>query len=648
MRYTADYKFFLKQARRGIPRFALGLYKTYMHILYLTQFFCPPDGAGNTRSYEVARRWVLAGHKVTVVTSSARMPETYGVGQYRLDGIDLSVVRGTRGARDSCFRSGLRFSIAAMWRAARVDGPDVIVAETSSSSVMAPGLIASKVMAAPLVLEVRDIQIDGELNKEYGRPTISDRISNSLKRLVYRSGDHCLALGSGIKDALLSFGVLEDAITISPDGCDSSLFRVPADHGATLLEAHPYLRGGPLVVYGGAMDAAHGVSYFVHIAAAVRSIDPSIRFVICGSGPTREDIRTDALHIGVLEQNLWLIPPLPKHRMPELLSLATVLMSLFDRGQAGRPRSFSKMFDALAAGKPLVLNHGGAHVDLVESRGAGLILSPGDIETAARDLADFVRDDEALHRAGEQAAALADGRFNRDKLAGEYRALLEAVAQADPAPQRRRRRSLALKRTFDFVVAAAVLVLLSPVFLILAFIILIKMGWPILFSQVRPGLGGKPFRLSKFRTMKNTEDGAGNLLSDGERITALGRFLRRTSVDELPELFNVLKGDMSLVGPRPLLMEYLPYYDTDQERRHTVRPGMTGLAQVNGRNDLTWEEKFELDVWYVDNRSLWLDLKILCRTVWIVFTGQGVSAPGHDSMPRFDEIMARTQGAEDV
>ena len=205
-----------------------------------------------------------------------------------------------------------------------------------------------------------------------------------------------------------------------------------------------------------------------------------------------------------------------------------------------------------------------------------------------------------------------------------------------------------LKRTFDFVVAAAVLVLLSPVFLILAFIILIKMGWPILFSQVRPGLGGKPFRLSKFRTMKNTEDGAGNLLSDGERITALGRFLRRTSVDELPELFNVLKGDMSLVGPRPLLMEYLPYYDTDQERRHTVRPGMTGLAQVNGRNDLTWEEKFELDVWYVDNRSLWLDLKILCRTVWIVFTGQGVSAPGHDSMPRFDEIMARTQGAEDV
>lgn len=619
-----------------------------MHILYLTQFFCPPDGAGSTRSYEIARRWVQAGHKVTVVTSSARMPETYGVGQYRLDDIDLSVVRGVRGPRDSQFRSGLRFAIAAMWRAVRVDGPDVIVAETSSSSVMAPGLVASAVKAAPLIFEVPNIQVNGGLGSEQRRSSMLDRISNGLKRMVYRSGDHCLALESGIKDALLSYGVLEDAITVSPDGCDRSLFRVPADHGAALLETYPHLQGGPLVVYAGTLDAAHGVSYFVHIAAAVRPIDPSIRFVICGSGPAREDIRAEALHVGVLEQNLWLIPPLPKQRMPELLSAATVSMSLFDRGQAGRLKSFSKMFDALAAGKPLVLNHGGAHVDLIESRGAGLILSPDDMETAARDLAGFVRDDEALHRAGEQAAALADSRFNRDKLASQYRALLETVAQADPAPQRRRRRSLALKRIFDFVLAAVALVLLSPILVILALVIMMKMGGPVLFNQARPGLGGKPFRLFKFRTMENTDDGAGNLLPDGERMTSLGRFLRRTSLDELPELINVLKGDMSLVGPRPLLMEYLPYYDTNQARRHTVRPGMTGLAQVNGRNALTWEEKFELDVWYVDNRSLWLDVKTLCRTVWVVFTGQGVSAPGHDSMPRFDEIMARKQGAEDV
>lgn len=619
-----------------------------MHILYLTQFFCPPDGAGSTRPYEIARRWVRAGHKVTVVTSSAGMPETYGIGRYILDGLDLSVIRGARGPKASRFRSGLRFAIAAIWRVLRVDSPDVIVAETSSSSVMAPGLIASKAKAAPLILEVPHIQVDSGDGQDRRRSSVLDRLSNALKRMVYRKGDHCLALESGIKDALVLAGVSEDAITVSPDGCDRSLFRVPADHGATLLETYSHLQGGPLVVYAGTLDAAHGVSYFVRIAAAVRSIDPSIRFVICGSGPTREDIRAEALHLGALEQNLWFMPPLPKQRMPELLSAATVSMSLFDRDQVGRLKSFSKMFDALAAGKPLVLNHHGAHVDLIESRGAGLILSSDDIETAARDLADFVRDDEALHRAGEQAAALADSRFNRDKLASEYRVLLETVAQADPAPQRRRRRGLALKRVFDFVVAAVALVLLSPILLILALIILLKMGWPILFSQVRPGLGGKPFRLIKFRTMENTEDGAGSLLPDGERLTSLGRFLRRTSLDELPELINVLMGDMSLVGPRPLLMEYLPYYDADQARRHTVRPGMTGSAQVNGRNALTWEEKFELDVWYVDNRSLWLDVKILCRTAWVVVTGQGVSAPGHDSMPRFDEIMARKQGAEDI
>jgi len=619
-----------------------------MHILYLTQFFCPPDGAGSTRSYEISRRWVRAGHKVTVVTSSARMPETYGVGQYRLDDIDLSVVRGVRGPRNGQFLSGVRFAIAAMWRAVRVGSPDVIVAETSSSAVMVPGLIASKAKAAPLIFEVPDIQIDGGLSKGRRRSSRLDRMLNALKRLMYRSGDHCLALESSIKDALLSYGVAEGVITVSPDGCDSGLFRVPADHGAVLLETYPHLQGGPLVVYAGRLDAAHGVGYFVHIAAAVRAIDPAIRFLICGSGPAREEIRAEALHLGVLEQNFWFMPSLPKQRMPELLSAATVSMSLFDRSQTGRLKSFAKMFDALAAGKPLVLNHSGAHVDLVESRGAGLILSSDDIETAARDLADFVRDDEALRRAGEQAAALADSRFNRDKLASEYRALLETVAQADPAPQRRTRRGLALKRVFDFVLAVFALLVLSPVLVILALVIMMTMGWPILFSQVRPGLGGKPFRLVKFRTMENTEDGAGNLLPDGERMSALGRFLRRTSLDELPELINVLKGDMSLVGPRPLLMEYLPYYDTNQARRHTVRPGMTGLAQVNGRNALTWEEKFELDVWYVDNRSLWLDVKTLCRTVWVVITGRGVSAPGHDSMPRFDEIMARKQGAEDV
>lgn len=192
-----------------------------------------------------------------------------------------------------------------------------------------------------------------------------------------------------------------------------------------------------------------------------------------------------------------------------------------------------------------------------------------------------------------------------------------------------------IKRMLDVVVATMGLALLSPALVVIGILIRFNMGPPVLFRQVRPGLGAKPFVMYKFCTMKDARDKGGNLLPDEERLTALGRFLRATSLDELPELWNVLKGEMSLVGPRPLLMEYLSRYTPEQARRHQVKPGITGWAQVNGRNALTWEEKFELDVWYVDNWSLWLDLKILWLTVVKVVKRDGISAAGYATMPEF-------------
>lgn len=194
---------------------------------------------------------------------------------------------------------------------------------------------------------------------------------------------------------------------------------------------------------------------------------------------------------------------------------------------------------------------------------------------------------------------------------------------------------LMLKRLFDFLTALCGLVVLLPVLVILAWQIRKKLGAPILFRQTRPGLHGKPFRMIKFRTMRDAIGPDGQPRPDSERITRFGSFLRSASLDELPELWNVLKGDMSLVGPRPLLMEYLPLYSLEQARRHEVRPGVTGWAQINGRNTLSWEEKFRLDVWYVDNRSFWLDLKILALTVKKVFVREGISAAGEVTMPKF-------------
>jgi len=191
------------------------------------------------------------------------------------------------------------------------------------------------------------------------------------------------------------------------------------------------------------------------------------------------------------------------------------------------------------------------------------------------------------------------------------------------------------KRLFDLFLAIPALVVLSSVVGVITLLVRIKLGSPVLFRQQRPGLHGPPFTLYKFRTMTDARDAQGNLLPDAQRFTPLGRFLRATSLDELPELWNVLKGDMSIMGPRPLLTQYLDRYTPEQARRHEVRPGITGWAQVNGRNALSWEQKFALDVWYVDNLSLWLDLKIIALTVWKILKREGISQLGRATMEEF-------------
>lgn len=192
-----------------------------------------------------------------------------------------------------------------------------------------------------------------------------------------------------------------------------------------------------------------------------------------------------------------------------------------------------------------------------------------------------------------------------------------------------------LKRFLDIIIASIALMLLSPLYAFVAYKVKKNLGSPVLFRQVRPGLHGRPFEMIKFRTMKDAIDANGQLLPDSERLTPFGRMLRSSSLDEMPELWNVIKGDMSIVGPRPLLMEYLPLYSPEQAKRHDVRPGITGYAQVNGRNAIGWEEKFKLDTWYVENQSIWLDFKIMLKTVKKVLAKDDISAEGEATMSKF-------------
>lgn len=196
-----------------------------------------------------------------------------------------------------------------------------------------------------------------------------------------------------------------------------------------------------------------------------------------------------------------------------------------------------------------------------------------------------------------------------------------------------------MKRIMDILVSLIGLILISPLLIIISAIIVVKLGRPVFFTQDRPGLNARPFKMIKFRTMTNETDEEGHLLPNEKRMTSFGNFLRSTSLDELPELINVLKGEMSLVGPRPLLMDYIPFFTDEQNRRHRVKPGITGWAQVNGRNAIGWDEKLKLDVWYIDNQSVCLDLKILWLTILKVFKREGITHEGHAGMPRFDDYV---------
>ncbi len=205
-----------------------------------------------------------------------------------------------------------------------------------------------------------------------------------------------------------------------------------------------------------------------------------------------------------------------------------------------------------------------------------------------------------------------------------------------------------MKRILDVTISFTALILLSPLFFLIALALICVAGSPVLFRQERPGFKGRPFTIFKFRTMHQAETRVESPMSDEIRLHRLGRFLRSSSLDELPELWNVLCGDMSLVGPRPLLMKYLPLYNAKQNRRHEVRPGITGWAQIHGRNAVSWEERFDLDIWYVDHRSLWLDLKILCITFLKVLSREGISAEGHSTIPEFPGNMKQSRPDEEI
>ena len=378
-----------------------------------------------------------------------------------------------------------------------------------------------------------------------------------------------------------------------------------------------------------------GVREFAEAARMVKGRHPGAEFLLLGGldsnpGGIPEHTVRQWVDEGVLE---W--PGVVSDMKGCLARTSVYVLPSYYR--EGVPRSTQ---EAMAAARPVITTDVPGCRETVLDGVNGFLVPPRDPDALARAMERFILEPALIERMGLESRRLAEERFDADKI--NPRLVEEMVGAAKGHSPRRRQagtdragRTFNAKRAVDLFLSLSALILLSPVLAAAALLVRAFLGSPVLFRQERPGLKGKPFVMLKFRTMTDARDGDGNPLPDAQRLTRLGLFLRRTSIDELPELINVLKGDMSMVGPRPLLMRYLERYSPEQARRHEVKPGITGWAQVNGRNAITWEEKFDLDLWYVDHRSLRLDARIIAMTVRKILNREGINQPGEATMEEF-------------
>jgi lipopolysaccharide/colanic/teichoic acid biosynthesis glycosyltransferase len=383
------------------------------------------------------------------------------------------------------------------------------------------------------------------------------------------------------------------------------------------------------------MGTAQGLESVLQAAQICLRTAPTAEFVFVGGGVDRSRLESMAKEMQL--DNVMFLPRQPMRAMSSILAGADALLVHLKDDPLFRITIPSKTQAYLAAGKPILMGVRGDAADLVKRSQSGVLCEPGNpqsIADAVKELVDL--GPERLAAMGRNGRAFYDRELSVSIGVEKFDNVFKAVV--DLKPDMRSRQNgwrFFVKSALDRSAALCGLIVVSPVLIVVSILVWLSMGRPILFRQRRPGRFAKPFLLLKFRTMSERRDANGDLLPDADRLTRVGRLLRATSLDELPQLWNVLRGDISLVGPRPLLMEYLSRYSPEQARRHDVMPGITGWAQINGRNALAWQEKFAHDTWYVDNWSLMLDFSILAKTLWRVLKRNGISSQGHATMPEF-------------
>jgi lipopolysaccharide/colanic/teichoic acid biosynthesis glycosyltransferase len=604
---------------------------TQMHILYATQWFEPEP---ILKGIYFAKLMQGHGHDVRVVTGFPNYPVGAIYPGYRLRWLQRDIMDSIpvdrlplypSHSRSACGRmlNYLSFSISlANYGLFTSQRPDVLYAYHPPLTV---GLAAALIAAArrvPLVYDIQDIWPDSLAASGMLSNRAALMFVGTLCHWVYHRADRIIVQSPGFKRLLIERGVPAAKVEVIYNWANETEAR--AHKGSDLAFA---LTGRFNVVYAGTIGPTQALDTVLYAAKLIEKREPRVQFILVGDGIEVARLRSLAAEIEA--RSVAIMPRMPQSEIGTLLAAADVLLVHLKDDRLFQITIPSKTQFYLAMGKPILMAVRGDAAELLLTSRAGVAVAPQNPDALASAVLDLAR----LPKHELAAMGMRGRIFYESRLSAEVgvKHTLEILHSAVAA----RRRHSMTKRVFDVSIAGAACLILSPVILITGTMLWFNLGSPVLFRQTRAGLDGKPFCLYKFRTMTDTRDASGHLVPDAERVTPLSRLVRRLSLDELPQLWNVLRGDMSLVGPRPLLMSYLDRYTRDQARRHELKPGITGWAQVNGRNAISWREKLDLDVWYVKNRSFTLDLKILLMTAGRVFQRQGISAAGHESMPEF-------------
>jgi lipopolysaccharide/colanic/teichoic acid biosynthesis glycosyltransferase/glycosyltransferase involved in cell wall biosynthesis len=528
-------------------------------------------------------------------------------------------------------------ALSASWAALRAPRPDVVIATSPPLTAAVPGFVAARCRwrRVPFVFEIRDLWPESAITTGViGAGSLVARLLYALERFACTRADAVNVLTPAFGDDLKRRGLVDDRrLLFVPNGADVDAFTpAPRDNAA-----RRELGWGDrfVALYAGAHGRANALGQLLDAAEHLRHRRDVILATV-GDGPERPRLEADARARNLT--NIQFLGAVGKERMPAIVAAADVGLAVLQNNPTFRTVYPNKVFDYMACARPTILAIDGIARRLACDEAKAAVFVEPENGAAIADAIERLADDPATARAlGERGRVWVVAHAARAALAQQYLRALEALARgSSPAPASRAAVKLRMyrslfKRVLDVVIAGVALIVLSPVLLVTALVVRATLGSPVFFRQQRPGLHGVPFAILKFRTMRAGTDAQ----SDEQRLTAVGRLLRSLSLDELPELVNVLRGEMSLVGPRPLLVRYLDRYTPEQARRHDVRPGITGWAQVNGRNALTWPDKFRLDVWYVDHVSFALDCRILWLTLGALVTRRGISQPGHSTAEEF-------------